>query len=336
MKKTVYILTIFFALSPLLMLSQDVHFSMFNKAPLLLNPANTGNFDGKWRISTNYRKQGDFVSNPYSTNMVSFDMPVFLFNRLGSFGITALNDRTADRTLNTSEILVTTAHFIRITKNSYLHMGFGFAVVNKSIAQNSLSFPNQFDNSIGVFNPNIENQENFDAYSKWYPDLSWGLMMTYSTSLLKYQFGISMKHYNCPKLEFISPDFRIMPKYQTHFYLEKNFESGFYIKPKLLYTYQTKASEMVFGTDIGIYTKNECFKNFYVGTYFRGGFKRNQDAAIINAGFFYKQFKFNMSYDYSVNAFNKDNFQNSSYEVAIFYIFPRLEVEKRAIQCEIF
>lgn len=330
MKTTIFF--IIFGLLASISFSQDTHFSMFYKAPIMLNPANTGNFEGKFRIISNYRKQGDFSTNPYSTNVFSFDAPIFYFNRLGSIGITILNDRTANRTLNTSELLVTTAHFIKISKYSYLHMGFGFAAVNKYIDQDYLTFPNQFDNSIGSFNPNLDNKEPFDSYNKWYADLSWGLMWSMITPEIKCQIGIAMFHYNKPTLDFISLNYKINPKYQTHLYLEKTFSNSIYIKPKFLYNYQNKASEMLIGSDVGIKFDTDFFKNIYIGSYFRGGINRISDAITINTGLSYKHFNFNFSYDYSVNLLNND----TSFEVAIFYILPRLEVDKRAIQCEIF
>jgi hypothetical protein len=36
---------------------QDIHFSQYYASPLSLNPANTGNYDGDWRLMNSYRQQ---------------------------------------------------------------------------------------------------------------------------------------------------------------------------------------------------------------------------------------------------------------------------------------
>ena len=47
---------------------QDLHFSQYFNAPLLVNPANTGfNPDYRYRIGGNYRTQWANVGTPYNT-----------------------------------------------------------------------------------------------------------------------------------------------------------------------------------------------------------------------------------------------------------------------------
>ena len=47
--------------------AQDVHFSQFYAAPLLVNPAQTGNFSGTARVGANYRDQWGSITVPYRT-----------------------------------------------------------------------------------------------------------------------------------------------------------------------------------------------------------------------------------------------------------------------------
>ena len=46
---------------------QDIHFSQFNLAPLNLNPAMTGSFNGDYRFVGNLRNQWSSVTVPYKT-----------------------------------------------------------------------------------------------------------------------------------------------------------------------------------------------------------------------------------------------------------------------------
>ena len=326
-------ISILFLFSFVFAKSQDLHFSMFYKNPLLLNPANTGNFNGKWRLNTTYRKQGNSSTNPFSTNTLSFDMPIYYFNRIGSIGFSLISDRTADNTLCSNIFSFSTAHFIKISKNSYLHMGFGFSYANKIVDPNSLSFPNQFDNSTGKFNSNLDNRENMKSYKSSYIDLSWGLMWTRIKPKFKYQIGIAMFHYNKPYIIF-SLSSRLFPKYQFHAYFEKNVTKTFFLKPKILYTYENHATELLIGNEFGMNFKTNSLKKMYLGVFFRGGFVRNPSASIFFVGFLIKNFNLNFSYDYS---FIKNNYpKDMTFEISIFYTMPHLQIDKRAIQCEIF
>ena len=46
---------------------QDIHFSQFYSSPLTLNPAYTGNYEGNWRVMSNYRTQWSAIAEPYKT-----------------------------------------------------------------------------------------------------------------------------------------------------------------------------------------------------------------------------------------------------------------------------
>src|ERR1700744_5202325 len=56
--------------------AQDIHFTQFNAAPLIINPAFTGNFDGQYRVAAIYRNQWQSVTVPYVTYGASIDAPL--------------------------------------------------------------------------------------------------------------------------------------------------------------------------------------------------------------------------------------------------------------------
>src|SRR5579875_1302569 len=59
--------------------AQDLHFSQYFNAPLLVNPANTGfSPDVDWRAGINYRNQySSLTNNPYKTMNVWGDAQLF-------------------------------------------------------------------------------------------------------------------------------------------------------------------------------------------------------------------------------------------------------------------
>ncbi|PZP41957.1 MAG: hypothetical protein DI598_17590, partial [Pseudopedobacter saltans] len=70
-------------LTPLIIYAnaQDPHFSQYFAAPMTINPALTGKFDGDFRANVNFRNQWSSIDNGYKTFTGSVDMPI-LQNRL--------------------------------------------------------------------------------------------------------------------------------------------------------------------------------------------------------------------------------------------------------------
>ena len=74
-------------LSVMINQAQDIHFSMYNLSPLTMNPANTGNYKGDWRIMGNYRSQWKEISKAYNTFSVGGDMNFYPSNQNVAAGI---------------------------------------------------------------------------------------------------------------------------------------------------------------------------------------------------------------------------------------------------------
>lgn len=330
MKKIVVIL--FFLILLINSYSQDLNLSLFTQSPVLLNPANSGNFDGKYRFYTNYRHQGDFSLNPYSSNIIVFDKPVFYFKQLAGIAFSLVSDRQNNSSFNTNEFHITASHFLKISKTSYLHMGFDFAIVNKIIDPNNLTFPDQFDNSIGIFNSTIDNQEKFLRNSVWFPDLAWGFIWTYNKEKFQSQLGISMFHYNFPQANYLIYKYNIKPRYQIHFFCQKNF-GNFTLIPKFIFTLQNASNLFIIGSSLRYTTKNKTFQLISAGIFLRGGFMRNQDGAVFTFGFEYNNWNINFAYDFSTI---DSPAQSNILELSLSFILPHLTIDKRSIQCEIF
>ena len=80
--------------------AQDIHFSQFNVAPMVYNPALAGGFDGDIRFIGNQRTQWRSVTAPYSTIGVSADFNHKNQPLMGS-AFSIYQDRAGDSKLNT-------------------------------------------------------------------------------------------------------------------------------------------------------------------------------------------------------------------------------------------
>ncbi|MEM8909741.1 MAG: type IX secretion system membrane protein PorP/SprF, partial [Bacteroidota bacterium] len=95
--------------------AQDKHFTQFYSAPLTLNPALTGAFDGRYRVSAIYRDQWrGALDEPYVTFASAIDVKfdLELSNRYEdavAIGLLFFSDRVNGIDFNTNQIALSGA-----------------------------------------------------------------------------------------------------------------------------------------------------------------------------------------------------------------------------------
>src|ERR1035438_8218758 len=92
--------------------AQDIHFTQFDMAPLVINPAFTGMFDGRIRAGAIYRNQWASVTVPYVTYGASVDLPL-LIERNGDYlatGLQLYKDQAGDGNLSNFTGLLSVAY----------------------------------------------------------------------------------------------------------------------------------------------------------------------------------------------------------------------------------
>ena len=90
------------ALSATAALAQDIHFTQFDAAPLVINPAFTGMFDGQVRATAIYRNQWASVTVPYVTYGAAVDLPIYT-DKNGDYlaaGLQLYKDQAGDGNLS--------------------------------------------------------------------------------------------------------------------------------------------------------------------------------------------------------------------------------------------
>ena len=96
--------------------AQDFHLSLPDAAPMYINPALTGQFDGKYRAHLQYRTQWNSLNiRPFTTALASFDMPVKSF----AFGIQVMNNNAGTGYYNSLGILGSAAYRFSIDEPGF-------------------------------------------------------------------------------------------------------------------------------------------------------------------------------------------------------------------------
>ena len=107
--------------------SQDIHYSQFNASPQNLTPAQTGLFDGDWRLAGNYRSQWSAVPVPYTTISMAADtrLKTKLKNDVPAAGFVINSDKAGDSKFSTTQLMISAAYIKKLTADSTHFLSFG-------------------------------------------------------------------------------------------------------------------------------------------------------------------------------------------------------------------
>ncbi|MDE3252848.1 MAG: PorP/SprF family type IX secretion system membrane protein [Bacteroidota bacterium] len=305
--------------------AQDLHFSQYFNAPLLVNPANTGfNPDFDYRVGGNYRNQWASVGNPYKTMSVWGDTKLFT-NRFenGWLGVGAslLKDVAGSGSLTSTSGYATIAWHQMLGYNSLLSGGFGLGFVSKKIDITKLSFDNQWNGSF--FDVNIPSNEPFAYSQTTYLDLQMGLNYAYFASENVYfNAGLSVMHLNNPKETFFDPsvsDNRLNRRYTAFVNSSIKIQDVWIINPNVYVSKMGNAWETVLGMNANRDLTGDGSSQLILGLYYR-----NKDAVIPMVGYQINDMKITVNYDATVSGLSSLNGSRGAYELSIVKsgIFP--------------
>lgn len=313
--------------------SQDVHFSQYDFSPLSLNPANTGNFDGDWRISSNYRTQWKKVSKAYVTNSFGYDQQVYLMNEKFSAGGFLLSDRAGDGSLKTTKIYISGAYHKTIDNHQF-HFGLQPGLVLRSVDMAKITFPDQFNMQTGQFDNQLTSNEVGFKDSQSFLDVNLGLGWNRKFGKYTPAFGFALYHLNRPKDNFFNNDQKLSARKVLNANVKIDITPKIFVTPGLLLMASAKSSQTIVGSKIGYNLNIGDIKSVFVNLSRRDGFKTMNDANIIAAGVNYRNFDIGVSYDVNISDLRIATNSRGAFEIAIIYTAPNTRLKKVRIPCE--
>ncbi|MET0635886.1 MAG: PorP/SprF family type IX secretion system membrane protein [Chitinophagaceae bacterium] len=334
MKKILYTLTCCVALAGTAA-AQDPNFSQFFSSPLTLNPAQTGKFDGVFRVAGNYRNQWPTISNAYTTFTASFDMGI-LKNRIATndqFGIGFLgfSDQAGDGALKNTYLGFSTAYHKALDENGYHSIGAGFqgTFVSKRLNTANLKFLDQLT-PFGFTNISLDPYAN-RQFSINYFDLNAGFIYNGTTNgYNNFYFGASMYHINRPKENFDGGDFILSAR--TTLQAGAKLPVGTYNALHLSanHSMQAKAKNTMLGGAFSLNVNNdeENPTNVYLGTWYRFN-----DAVIPYMGLEFDEWHFGASYDVNTSSLKAASASRGGIELSLIYIRKYSDPSMRLLNC---
>jgi type IX secretion system PorP/SprF family membrane protein len=308
--------------------AQDIHFSQYYAAPIELNPALTGNINGVFRATVDYRNQWFNIPTlnavaPYQTYQASFDMPL-LRQKLGNdgFGVGALfyTDKAGDGALTTFEGMASIAYHKAVDRygRGRISLGMQAGVVSEQVNISNLLFENQLDNY--GFNPTLPNGESYSNKAIIYPDVNIGAMWTHAaTDYFHYYFGFAMDHLSRPNVSFLNNEnSRLAYLYNAHGGMEIFFNHDYRLSldPTFLFMLQANATEY----NMGLILNYNLSDNVSV---FGGAMYRLGDAIILDAGVEVYNTRIGVSYDINYSDLKTATESQGALEISAVYIFKK-------------
>ncbi|GIV33610.1 MAG: hypothetical protein KatS3mg031_1145 [Chitinophagales bacterium] len=315
---------------------QDPHFSQYNSSPLNVNPAMTGLFSGNYRFTAIFRSQWSSILRDetipmFRTFSASFDLrigiPASRHDAIG-VGLSFINDKAGDAAYGTNQPNLSVAYLKSLNSqgNHFLSAGVQAGLGFRSIDYTRLRFGNQFDAAIGDFNPNINNNENFNNNFTFF-DLGAGVFWYYfPKKRTNFWAGFSVSHVNMPNQSFGSGDARLYIKYTGTGGVQVPLSNTLDLLPSFLILSQGPAFETQVGTYLKVlFVPNEPQGNaFYIGPWYRivRGYQKGiaSDALILATRFDVASFSFGFAYDLNFSELTDATNSRGAFEVSAIHI----------------
>lgn len=188
--------------------AQDMHFTQFYAAPLTLNPALTGAFEGRYRVGTSYRDQWRKVlEEPIRSFTLATDLR---FNAPGKhvrqdaigLGLLFFNDKVNVVDFSTTQIAISMAYHksLDVDNKQFLTLGLQGGLTQRNVNYESLNFQDEFDGINGYVLPTLEElPENNRSFTDYNVGLNYSGNFGRNRALFA---GLALHHFLQPTVSF--------------------------------------------------------------------------------------------------------------------------------------
>lgn len=321
--------------------AQDVHWSLFNFAPLNINPAYTGGFEGTFRIGGIYRDQARSVSNSsaYSTPNIHADAPLFMVGKKSWVGLGAnvYSDKAGTGALTTTSAQLNAAIHVPTNRKGTSLFSFGIqgGLVNQSIDDKDLLFETDFDPTTlqVTTSPDYNQKENVEEEGS-YLDFGAGVMIKSAINKQTgMELGLAVRHLTAPGYSLLkgttsktdTTNSRLPVRMNLHGKFDFALNKKWTLSPTFLYSRMRTANNAQIQAMMGYLFNPEKEVTLNFGLGYRIG-----DAMEALIGLDYKKFRIGASYDMTLSDLNEVNKYVGGFEVGVSYIaviFKKAEVK---------
>ena len=270
---------IFLLLAGLNTHAQDHLYSQYFNAPVYLNPALNGQFQGDFRANFNYRNQyttSGSTSN-YFTAEVDYNIPQFG----GGVGLMFNRSSEGSEFLNTNSIAGIYSYSVG-SDDYILSFGIQAGLGNRNIDYSKLVFDDQIDSQLGIIPGSSSAADALTFNNKYYFDTGAGINLVVGNFMV----GGATQHLNSPNDSFTGVPVKL--PFRTTAYMtfrldldpDENMtdDEKSYVIPSVVY-YRQAASQ---STAAGVEYKH---RSVSAGVFYRSGGQSGPSAVVISLVF---------------------------------------------------
>lgn len=319
---------------------QDYHFSQFFATPVSLNPALTGLFPGRYRVSVANRSQwNQTLETPFSTSAFAADFHYFVNPRKRQYkdafgvGVVFASDRVTEINYSVNQIMISGAFHKSLdpNNNQTLSLGFQMGVVQRNVSYDQLTFEDSFDGTSTYVDG--ASLEALPANNYAFGDYNIGLNYAYAPKdETAFFVGAALHHFNQPEQSFFAEDTR-GEDIEVSSILDQRI-SG-YVNLRIPLTRDIRLSPRIYAFSQGPHLVTNAGSNirfliddskgsaFHLGAYARGvgnesGF--GLDSAVGMVGFEIARFLVGVSYDVGLNGLMTNRRHQGAFELNFAYL----------------
>lgn len=335
-KTLLLLLSLFFCNS---LLAQDQHFTQFYASPLSMNPALSGAFNGKFRLSLIYRDQWrNVLDNPYVTYAGTIDLRFPLRGRSGrskdavGVGMAFYNDKVSSIDFVTNQIMISGAFHKSLSSSGdqFLSLGVQAGITQRSVNYENLTFEDQFNgsNEFSGTTGEIFPENNFS-----FGDYNVGLHYSYAPAQSVGVFaGLAIHHVLEPQISFYfnaddperGNDNKLFTKITGHLSFQIPLGQSVQMLPRALFYKQGPHLAINAGTNFRFLVDDVKGTAIHLGSWARPVSNENDqlsiDAIVGMVGIEYSNFLVGLSYDANLNDLNVTKLGQGAFEISIAYL----------------
>ncbi len=302
--------------------AQDLHFSQFLYSPHNLNPALTGNFEGRYRVAGNHREQWRSFINPYQTTSVGVDARDILDIKNFGVGLNFYHDQVGITQFRTIQLNLPVSYRINLSKDSVhsITIGAQAGFESQSLDGSQSTFGSQYNGN--RFDSDLAG-EDISGNSANNAVFATGIAYNFDFSkMLKAKAGVGVYNINEPDINFSSGAGGVL-KRRFNFHLGATYYVApqWFLTPGVIHSRQGEFQETVFGSEVNYEFDPTTYR---YRALFLGAWNRDDDAAVMNLGFYYNSWRVGFSYDVNYSQLDPATSNRGGWEISVIYILREI------------
>lgn len=314
--------------------TQDIHFTMFNFAPLNMNPANAG-AENDYRFTMNYRNQWKTVTtSPFKTMSGAFDMRI---SKIGegflAGGINFYNDKAGDSQMGVAQGNLHLAYHLKLTQEQTVGLGIMTGYAQRSMTSSALTWGSQYDGM--NYNSSLMSGEPAGSdFTKSFMDLGAGAVYTFNKGE-KYStgndqkgaiVGFSVMHLNAPDYSFYGNE--VEPLYRKFMFHANGLigisNSRISFAPGVMYAWQGGSRELLMGSNVRCRLQEDSrYTGIISGASLSlGCWYRNKDAIMMTTLLQFGGYSIGFAYDFNTSDLKEASNGKGGIEFAFRFVYP--------------